>query len=269
MRWLVPPSQPVTRSCAQREAHPAHWPAGVTFVSLDRADPQGYAAVIAAGPFDAVVDVSSKPSFVRAALEALSSHTDFWVYVSSASAYADNETPGQRAADAPTLPAAPVEIDDPTQFENYGPCKVACEQAVLAAMGADRSFICRAGLIVGPEDTSGRFTVLAGADGAGRRGARAGAARRPGAVDRCARLWREWLVSAARTRVSGVFDGIGAPVTRADFLAGVAAGVGVTHPELTWVDQTFLVENEVEPWAGPRSLPLWLPLPEYRWFLGA
>jgi hypothetical protein len=56
-------------------------------------------------------------------------------------------------------------------------------------------------------------------------------------------------------------------VPRADFLAGVAAGVGVAHPELTWVDQAFLVENEVEPWAGPRSLPLWLPLPEYGGFL--
>ena len=239
---------------------------GVTFVSLDRTDPEGYAAAIAAGPFDAVVDVSSKPSFVRGALKELSSHTDFWVYVSSASAYSDNETPGQRAADAPTFPAAPVEIDDPTQFENYGPCKVACEQAVLAAMGPERTFICRAGLIVGPEDKSGRFPYWPA------RMARGGEVLAPGSpndpvqwID--VRDLAEWLVSAARTRVNGIFDGICPSVPRSEFLAGVAAGVGVTHPELTWVDQAFLVENEVEPWAGPRSLPLWLPLPEYGGFL--
>ncbi len=29
------------------------------------------------------------------------------------------------------------------------------------------------------------------------------------------------------------------------------------------MDQEFLVAQEVNPWAGPRSLPVWLPLPEY------
>jgi hypothetical protein len=29
------------------------------------------------------------------------------------------------------------------------------------------------------------------------------------------------------------------------------------------VPQDFLVEQQVEPWAGPRSVPLWLPRPEY------
>lgn len=241
-------------------------PAGGTFVSLDRDHPDGYAAVIAAGPFDAIVDVSSKPSFVRAAVAALAEHTDHWVYVSSCSAYADNETPGQRAADAPTLPPAPVEIDEPFESDNYGPCKVACERAVIEAMGAERSFICRAGLIVGPEDGSGRFTYWPV------RMARGGEVLAPGAatdpvqwVD--VRDLAQWLVSAARTHLGGVFDGIGAPVTRAEFLAGVAAGVGVDAPELTWVDSEFLVAHDVNPWTGPRSLPLWLPLPEYMGFL--
>jgi nucleoside-diphosphate-sugar epimerase len=188
------------------------------------------------------------------------------VYVSSASAYADNETPGQRAADAPTLPAASVEIDDPTLLENYGPCKVACEEAVVAAMGAEHAVICRAGLIVGPEDQSGRFTYWP------ERMARGGPVLAPGSpsdpvqwVD--VRDLAAWLVSAARTRLGGVFDGIGASVPRADFLAGVAAGVGVDQPEMIWVDQAFLMKHQVNPWAGPRSLPLWLPLPEYAGFL--
>ncbi len=27
--------------------------------------------------------------------------------------------------------------------------------------------------------------------------------------------------------------------------------------------QDFLEQQELQPWAGPRALPLWLPLPEY------
>jgi hypothetical protein len=102
--------------------------------------------------------------------------------------------------------------------------------------------------------------------------ARAGEVLAPGRPDEAAQ-WIDvldlarWLVLVARTRVAGVFDGIGPCTTRAEFLAGVAAGVGNDNPELTWVDQAFLLEHEVNPWAGPRSLPLWLPLPEYGGFL--
>ena len=34
-------------------------------------------------------------------------------------------------------------------------------------------------------------------------------------------------------------------------------------PTFTWVDQEFLTEQGVEHWAGPDSLPLWLPRPDY------
>ena len=63
------------------------------------------------------------------------------------------------------------EVEHSTE-EIYGAAKVACEQAV----GED-AFICRAGLIAGPEDPTGRFTYWparldqrwrgAGAGGAG------------------------------------------------------------------------------------------------------
>jgi hypothetical protein len=75
------------------------------------------------------------------------------------------------------------------------------------------------------------------------------------------------LVAAARDGVNGVFDGIAPPMARIDFLTAVAAGVGRPRPELTWVDQAFLEERGIEPWAGPNSLPLWLPLPDYAGFM--
>ena len=49
---------------------------------------------------------------------------------------------------------------------------------------------------------------------------------------------------------------------RSDFLADMAAALGV-DATFTWVPQEFLAEQEVEPWAGPRALPVWLPLPDY------
>ncbi len=45
-------------------------------------------------------------------------------------------------------------------------------------------------------------------------------------------------------------------------LAETAAGVGAS-PELVWVDQEFLTEQKVAPWSGDRSVPLWLPRPDY------
>src|SRR5690349_12874591 len=134
-------------------------PEGADLVPVDRDAPDGLHGLRGL-EFDAALDVSSRPSQVRAALAELGERVPHWTYVSSGSVYADDETPGQTVEGSPVLPAAPPEADDPraNDFENYGPCKVACEEAVRAAVGPERAFICRAGLIVGPEDPSDRFT---------------------------------------------------------------------------------------------------------------
>jgi len=239
-------------------------PADVTFVRVDR-DVDGGLAPLAGQTFDAVVDVSSRPSQVRRAIAELGGRAGHWSYVSTGSVYADDSTPHQRAGASPVVAAAPPEVDDPREdnFAAYGPCKVACEEAVLGA--APDAFICRAGLIVGPEDDSGRFTYWV------TRLARGGEVLAPGApaesvqwVD--VRDLADWLVMAGETGLAAVLDGIGAPTSRVDFLTGIARGLGVPA-ELTWVDQEFLTAHEVRPWAGPRSLPLWLPVPEYGGFL--
>jgi nucleoside-diphosphate-sugar epimerase len=250
-------------TCAAR-GHSGEPEPGVTFVSVDRDDPDGLAALRDL-EFDALVDVSRQPSHVRRAVAELAPRVRHAVYVSSVSAYADHGTPGQRATEGPLLPAAPPEVDDPTDWETYGARKVACEQAVLDGFGADRAFICRAGLIIGPDDVTNRFGYWVS------RLARGGEVLAPGAPDDLVqyvdvRDLADWLVRAAETRLAGVYDGIGAPVSREHFLTHVAVGV-VTAVRLTWVDQEFLLEEGVQPWMGERSLPLWLPLPEYAGFL--
>jgi hypothetical protein len=67
-----------------------------------------------------------------------------------------------------------------------------------------------------------------------------------------------WLVRLAESRRTGTLDGVGDVRTWQSFVDEVARGVG-TAPELAWVDEARLLELGVEPWAGPGSLPVWLP----------
>jgi nucleoside-diphosphate-sugar epimerase len=237
---------------------------GAQFVRVDRDDPDGLAAV--QGDFDAVVDVGRRPSHVRHAVAALAGRTGHYTFVSSCSVYADAATPGQTVATAPLLPPAPPDFDDPySDAESYGRCKVTCERLAVEALGADRVFNCRAGLIVGPEDPTGRFDYWV------RRAARGGEVLVPGEpADRLqfvdVRDLADWILLAAGRGLAGAFDGIGAPITRREFHAALAEGAPAPHT-LTWVPQEFLVAHEVEMWTGPRSLPGWLPLPEYGGFL--
>jgi nucleoside-diphosphate-sugar epimerase len=236
-------------------------PEGVRHVRADRDDPDGLAPLARGdGTFDAVVDVARQPGHVRRALDLFGERAGHWTFVSSGSVYADDATPGQRVDGSPVL--APHHEDDAseTAVATYGPRKVACEGAVRDALG-DRAFICRAGLIGGPGDQVDRFGYWP------LRLARGGEVLAPGAPDDAVQVvdvrdLAAWIVDAAERGLAGTFDGIGPATSRAEFLARVAAGVGA-DPELTWVDQPFLLEREVNPWMGPRSLPLWLPLPEY------
>jgi hypothetical protein len=71
-----------------------------------------------------------------------------------------------------------------------------------------------------------------------------------------------WIVDSAEARRTGDFDGIGPTTTIGGLLADAASGTGAAAT-FTWVPQDFLAEQEVQPWAGPKSVPLWLPRPEY------
>jgi len=237
-------------------------PPGVRWVRGDRTAPGAFDELT--GEFDAVVDVSRRPSEVSSALAALAGRAGHWTFVSTCNVYADDATPGQRADTAPLVEPAPSDVDE-TDPANYGACKRACELAVVEAMGADRAFLCRAGLIVGRGDPTVRFGYWPS------RLARGGEVLAPGDPGRPVQVvdvrdLADWIVRAGRTGLAGAYDGSCAPVPMAHLLDRVAAGVRV-EPELTWVDQEFLVARRVNPWMGARAIPLWLPLPEYAGFL--
>jgi nucleoside-diphosphate-sugar epimerase len=228
---------------------------GTRFVCIERDAPDGLAA-LADHVFDAVVDVSSHPGQVRRAVAVLKQQTAHWTFVSTGSVYSDSQTPSQRADTAPLRAPLAPEIERSSD-ETYGAAKVACERAV-----GDGAFICRAGLIVGPGDPTGRFTYWPA------RLARGGEVLAPGTPDDSVQLidvrdLAKWIVHAAQNRLTGCYDAIGPSLRRAEFLSECAAALG-SRCRFTWVDQAFLESHHVRPWAGPRSLPLWLPLPESR-----
>ncbi len=239
-------------------------PEGVEFVRVDRDEPDGLAP-LGVTEFDAVIDVEvQSPTRVRRALAALGPQAGHWTYVSSGSVYADEKATGQDAASAPVVPPAP-EGSDETDRELYGPFKVACEAAVREAVG-NRAFICRAGLIVGPRDVSDRFGYWPA------RLAGGGEVLVPGQpadlvqyVD--VRDLAEWIVHCGQNRVVGTFDAVGAPQPWGEAIEAMATAVGGSEVKLTWVPGAWLAERGVQPWSGPDSLPLWLPLPAYAGFM--
>ena len=239
-------------------------PAGAEFVRADRDAPEAYAAV-AQRDWDAVIDVSRQPGQVRGAAAAMAGRARHFTFVSSASVYADHGTPGT-AEDAGLLP--PLHGDVMDSMEVYGEAKVACEQHVLAHFGRKRSLIVRSGLIAGPGDETGRtgywplrFARPAGDDGR---------VLVPEAPDLATQVvdvrdLAAWIVDATVRGVSGIFNAMGNALPLAEHLAEARGVAGHTGP-LVAADQDWLLAHGVQPWMGAKSLPLWLPLPEYAGF---
>lgn len=239
-------------------------PTGARFVRADRDRPDAYDEV-AGEPWDVVVDVSRQPGQVRRAAAALATRSGSFVFVSSGNVYADHGTPGQ-AEDAPLLPALDGDVME--SMETYGEAKVACEQHVLDAFGPERSLVVRVGLIGGPGDVFDRtgywpwrFANPAAEDAA---------VLVPDVSDLLTQVidvrdLAVWLVESAATGRHGIFNATGESVPLPRHLEVARSVAGHAGPVVA-AAPGWLVEHGVEPWMGDRSLPLWLPLPDYAGF---
>lgn len=238
-------------------------PPVVNWVRADRAGATAYDDV-AGRRWDAVIEVSWQPGFVRSALDRLAGTTMHWVYVSSGSVYADESTPhaGERAALHP-----PYDGDGPVDWEAYGPAKVACEVACTDALGPDGVLIARAGLIGGYGDRSDRLGYWPA------RVARAAPEETVLVPSRDTALQvvdvddlSAWLVHGTEDRLAGAFNAVGDPATVGEVLDASTAASGA-GPRFVEASDDWLAEQGVEPWSGPDSLPLWLPQPENAGFM--
>lgn len=232
-------------------------PDGATLVRADRGEPGAYDG-LGERSWDLVVDVSRQPLHVATAVAALAGRTRHWVFVSTASVYADDSVPGQDESAAVHEPWSGSGLAPP---EEYGPAKVACERALLEAVPG--ALVARAGLIVGYGDRSDRFGYWP------TRFARAVDGERvlvPPPSDPCQVVdvadLAAWLLSCGLTGTGGVMNAVG-PVRTLGDVVEAARRVTGSRARPVVGSGPWLEDQGVEPWMGPESLPLWLPLPQY------
>jgi 2'-hydroxyisoflavone reductase len=218
-----------------------------------RGDRDGDLSALEGRDWDAVFDPSAYvPRVVRASAELLADRVGHYTFVSSISVYGDfsevvDEENGQ-------LIRLDDTSDESLEGDRYGGFKALCEQ-VVADVFPGRSARVRVGLVVGPNDPTGRFTYWP------TRVARGGEVLAPGRKGRQvqfvdARDLAAWLVDLAEGQVAGTFNATGPepPITMAELLETCRAVSG-SNARITWVDEDFLREREVGEWM---ELPLWI-----------
>lgn len=220
-------------------------PAGAALVVADRRHPDAYSEL--AGDWDAVIELSFEPDFVAHAVAELGPHAAHWTLVSTVSVYAADDEPGADESAA---------LVEPSDLSQYPDAKVAAERETAASLG-DRLLIARPGLIVGPGDPSDRFGYWPA------RLHRGGATIVPAMRDRYVQVidvtdLASWLASAGLAGRTGIVNAVGTPVPMADFFAAARAVAGFDG-ETIEVTDAALEAHGIQYWAGPRSLPLWLP----------
>ena len=239
-------------TCLARGARDA--PYGGRLVRADRTAPGAYDEV-RTRDWDEVVDVSSRAAHVAAAAGALRESARHFTYVSSVSVYARDDEPG---ADERAALADPADPADPGADGDYAGQKAAAEDAVRAEFG-HRGAIVRPGLIVGPGDPTDRFGywparfALAGAE----------PVLVPDEPDARVQVidvddLAAFIVAIGRAGFTGAVNAVGASVPLGEVLRLAREASGHTG-DLVAASPEALLAHGVGYWAGPRSLPLWLP----------
>ncbi len=208
------------------------------------------------GEWDAVVDTSGYwPRVVRASATLLGPRVGQYLFISTVSVYASNAEPGaDTTAELATMEDETVE-NFGAQFQNYGPGKALCEQAAEAAMPG-RVTVHRPGLIVGPGDSTGRFTYWPV------RVARGGEVLSPGMPSDPIQLidvrdLAAWIVHCLEQRVMGIYDAVGpqAPELTMGSMLKACQETSGSDATFTWCNDAFLEAQGVSPFG---HMPLWI-----------
>ena len=227
------------------------WPPGVKWIVGDRKEDLH---LLMNGQWDAVIDTCGyRPQDVELSCAALFDSCERYVYISSVSAYASFAKPPIRETDR--LASIVGHATDKVTGVNYGPLKAECERAVARVFGT-RSILIRPGLIVGPNDPTGRFSYWPWRIAAGGRVLAPGNPERPiQFID--ARDLAAWILQLVAVRASGAFNATG-PNDGATFgeLLDTCRWICGEEVEVEWADDKFLEREGVQPWT---ELPLWIP----------
>jgi 2'-hydroxyisoflavone reductase len=208
--------------------------------------------------WDAVVDTSAYfTGEVEDVCKVLAGNVGQYVFISSLSVYrtleqdatpVDEQSPLCECADKYTFELG-------ANFENYGALKRYCEDAAAAAFPGKATLV-RPGYIVGPGDTSDRFTYWPA------RFLRGGECLAPGDPDNelqfvDVRDLGAWIVHLIEQGVTGPLNAVGfdGRISTAEFLH---TGKGTLNHRcsFTWVPDALLEQNGVTSW---QEMGCWTP----------
>jgi 2'-hydroxyisoflavone reductase len=208
--------------------------------------------------WDAVIDTSGYvPRHVRLSAELLAPNVQQYLFISTIGLYADFSKANDEGS-----PVAKVDNEQREDWENaYGPLKALCEKAAAAAMPG-RTTMVRPGLIVGPEDSTDRFTYWPARAAQGGEMLAPGDPRTPFQIID-ARDLAAFCLDALENRTMGVFN-VTSPserftmgdVVNESGAAAVALARPNPPPRPTWVSAEFLTEQKVAPFT---DMPGWMP----------
>jgi 2'-hydroxyisoflavone reductase len=224
-------------------------PAGVEELHGDRTTTAGLGE-LADREWDVVFDTwSGAPRVVRLSVSTLRERVGYYSYVSTASVYA-----------APVLGSGEdqpkVDADPGADATDYPADKRGAELAILDAFGSEHCLLARAGIIVGPYESTGRLVwwlrrIAAGGDVL----APGPATARIQWID--ARDLAAWMVACAERGTAGAFTAISPPgFVSLGEVFGACFERTASGAVLVWVSPEFIVAQGLSEWL---VLPLWLP----------
>ena len=216
-----------------------------------RGDRDGKLEALQGRAWDAVIDTSGYvPRIVKLSADLLAKQVKQYVFISSISVYPDDVKPG---ADEKTPVQPLTEPGSEEVRKHYGALKALCEQAAETAMPG-RSTTIRPGLIVGPGDTTDRYTYWPV------RIDRGGEAIAPGSgsdpvqyVD--VRDLAAFTVHALEEGSFGIYNATGPEklLSVKEMLETVSKACS-QPAKLVWLPKEFLAEQKVEEWS---DMPVW------------
>jgi len=236
-------------------------PAGVERLVGDRG---GDHSALEGRTWDVVLDNNAQDyRWVQTSTALLADAARHYVFVSSISAYA-LEGFGWENADRVMLEPLVDEdyprIEPPEGWQDgddapYGLMKTLGENIVHAAFPGAATVV-RPGLIVGPGDRTDRFTYWpVRLDDGGEVLAPGNPEHANQVIDQ--RDLTEWIVRIAESGTTGDFNatGPGERLSMGSMLEQIGSVIETPY-ELTWVPESFLEEQGVQPWS---DLPAWIP----------
>ncbi len=214
-------------------------------------DRDGQLEALLGKKWDAVIDNSGYvPRHVQDSANLLRDHVHRYLFISTISVYADFRKSGLDET-YPLGKLPPEHSGEDVTGATYGPFKVLCESAVRTEFG-DRATVIRPGYIVGPGDSTDRWTYWPLRVAAG------GPMMVPGSPDDPVQFidvrdLAHFTLSLLEADAPGTFNAIGPgePLTMAAMIAALAAGLG-TKPNPLWVGNDFLETHKA-------SFPIWAP----------